>query len=191
MAAVTKTKAIAIFILIAGTLLYFKSVLYPPVSPWEKHHQAGLSAYSKNNYPEAEKHFKDALTEAEKLPTGNWRLSLTLGNLAEVYRFQSLHPQAEPYYHRLLDIAEKQFGADHPNVAAHLNNLAANYRAQGKLAESEPLYKRALAIWEKNLGPDNPLTLFALKNYVDLLLEMGRNDEAERYHPRLDALVDE
>lgn len=177
----TKTKAIALFVLVVGSLLYLKSVLYPPVPPWEAHHQAGLTAYRGKNYPEAEKQFKAALMEAEKLSTDDGRLTQTLSNLAEVYRFQSKLSQAEPYFQRLLEISEKSFGLDHPNVAAHLNNMAENYRAQGKLAEAEPLYKRALDIWEKNLGPDNALTLFALKNYVDLLHEMGRDAETERY----------
>ncbi|MDH3257581.1 MAG: tetratricopeptide repeat protein, partial [Nitrospinota bacterium] len=120
----TKTKAIAIFVLIAGTLLYLKSVLYPPVPPWEKHHLAGLNAYRGKNYLEAEKQFKAALMEAEKYSTDDWRLTQTLSNLAEVYRFQAKYSQAEPYFKRLVEISEEAFGPDHPNVAAHLNNLA-------------------------------------------------------------------
>ncbi len=184
----TKTKAIAIFVLVVGTSLYLKSALYPPVPPWEMHHQAGLTAYRDKNYSEAEKQFKAALTEAEKLSTDDWRLALTLGNLAEVYRFQSKYSQATPYFQRLLKISEKNLGPDHPNVAAHLNNLAGNYRTQGMLAEAEPLYKRALEIWESNLGPANALTLFALKNYVDLLHQMGRDAETESYQSRLKAI---
>lgn len=183
----TKTKALAIFVLVAGTLLYLKSVLYPPVPPWEERHQAGLTAYRGVDFPEAEKQFKAALTEAEKLPPDDWRLTLTLSNLAEVYRLQSKHSQATPYFKRLVEISEKSFGPDHPNVAAHLNNLAGNYRAQGKLAEAEPLYRRALDIWEKSLGPDNSLVLFALKNYVDILHQMGRDAEAASYQSRLQA----
>ena len=183
----TKTKAIAIFVLVVGSSLYLKSVLYPPIPPWEMHLQAGLTAYRDKNYPETEKHFKAALAEAENFSTDDGRLTLTLSNLAEVYRFQSKHSQATPYLQRLLKISEKNFGPDHPNVAAHLNNLAGNYRTQGMLAEAEPLYKRALGIWESNLGPDNALTLFALKNYVDLLHQMGRDTETESYQSRLKA----
>jgi tetratricopeptide (TPR) repeat protein len=181
----TKTKALALFVLIVGSLLYLKSVLYPPIHPWEMHHQAGLSAYRDKNYLEAEKHFKSALQEAEKFSTDDRRLTQTLGNLAEVYRFESKHSQATPYFKRLVDISEKNFGPDHSNVAAHLNNLAGNYRARGMLVEAEPLYKRSLDIWEKNLGPDNELVLFALKNYVELLKKMGRGAEVEKYQSRL------
>jgi tetratricopeptide (TPR) repeat protein len=181
----TKTKVLAIFVLVVGSLLYLKSVLYPPVPPWEAHHRAGLTAYRDKNYSEAEKQFKAALVEAESFSTDDQRLTLTLGNLVELYRVQTKHSQATPYFQRLLEDSEKNFGPDHPNVAAHLNNLAGNYRVQGKLVEAEPLYKRALGIWEKNLGSDNALTLFALKNYVDLLHEMGRDAEVESYQSRL------
>ena len=183
----TKTKALALFVLVVGSLLYLKTVLYPPVPPWEGHHQAGLAAYKEKNYSEAEKQFKAALTEAEKFSTDDWRLIQTLSNMAEVFRFQSKYSQATRYFQRLVEIDEKKFGRDHPNVAAHLNNLAGNYRAQGMLAEAEPLYKRALDIWEKNLGPDNSLVLFALKNYVDLLHQMGRDAEVRSYQSRLKA----
>ena len=157
----TKTKAVAIFVLVVGTLLYLKIVLYPPTPSWEEAHQAGLAAYREKNYPEAEQAFKAALAEADQFSIDDWRLTQTLQNLAEIYRVQSRYAQAEPYFERLLEIDEKNFGPDHPNVAAHLNNLAGNYRAQGRLAEAAPLYKRSLDIWEKNLGPDNSLVLFA------------------------------
>lgn len=182
----SKTKALAIFVLVAGSLLYLKSVLYPPVPPWEEHHQAGLTAYRTKNYPEAEKQFKTALKEAESFPSNDPRLPLTLSNIAELYRVQSKYSQATPYLQRLVNISETNFGLDHPNAAAHLNNLAGNYRAQGKLAEAEPLYKRTLDIWEKTLGPDNSLVLFALRNYVDLLHQMSRDAEAVDYQSRLD-----
>jgi tetratricopeptide (TPR) repeat protein len=187
----TKTKAIALFVIVVGSLLYLKSVLYSPVPPWEGHHQEGMTAYRDKNYPEAEKQFKAALTEAEKLPTDDWRLTQTLSNLAEIYRIQSKYSQATPYFKRLVQINEESFGPDHPNIAAYLNNLAQNYRAQGMLAEAAPLYKRSLDIWEKSLGPDNSLVLFALKNYVSLLREMGSNAEAESYQSRLQSIQPE
>ncbi len=49
---------------------------------------------------------------------------------------------------KALAVAEKEMGADHPDVATSLNTLAALYDTQGQYAAAEPLYKRALAIWE-------------------------------------------
>jgi len=181
----TKTKVVALFVLVVGSLFYLKTVLYPTAPPWEMAHQAGLTAYANKTYPEAEKQFLIALKEAEKFPTDDWRLTQTLSNMAEIYRIQSKYSQATPYFRRLVEISEESLGPDHPNVAAHLNNLARNFRVQGMLVEAEPLYKRSLDIWEKNLEPDNSLVLFALKNYVALLKEMGRDAEVERYQSRL------
>ncbi len=181
----TKTRAIAIIVIVVGTLLYLKTEYYPPVPPWEKHQSAGIAASRKKDFPQAETHFKAALKEAETFSPDDWRLTLTLGNLAEIYRVQGKYPEEEPYLKRLLEIGEQIYGPDHPNVAAHLNNLAHNYHMQGKLAEAELLYKRALDIWEKTLGPENELVLFTLKIYVDLLHEMGRDAEAKSYGARL------
>ena len=49
-------------------------------------------------------------------------------------------------------MAEREFGSDHSNVAASLNNLAEIYRAQGQYALARPLLKRALVINETALG---------------------------------------
>ncbi len=181
----TRIKIIALIVLVVGSLLYLKTVLYPPIPPWEAAHQAGLAAYRNKDYPAAEKQFQAALKEAEKFSTDDWRLSQTLSNLAEVYRNQSKHSQATLYFRRLVEISEERYGPDHSNVAAHLNNLAGNLRVQGKLDEAEPLYRRSLAIWEKHLGLDNSLVVFALKNYVALLQEMDRDAEAKRLQSRL------
>jgi hypothetical protein len=58
---------------------------------------------------------------------------------------------------KALEVAEKNLGPDHPQVATSLNKLAELHRAQGQYARAEPPCKRALAIWEKALGPDHPL----------------------------------
>ena len=71
---------------------------------------------------------------------------------------------AEQYYKRSLEIKEKEFGPDHPDVATILNNMGVLYRGEGDYASAEPLYKRALAIREKALGPDHPEVATSLNN---------------------------
>ena len=60
---------------------------------------------------------------------------------------QDRHAEAIPFAGIVGILAEKEFGPDHPHVAASLNNLAELYRAQGRYADAEPLYERSLAIW--------------------------------------------
>lgn len=181
----TRTKAIALFVAVVGSLLYLKTEFFPPAKGWEYFNKSGLSAYGKKNYIEAEKQFVAALQEAEKFALDDPRFVLSLNNLAEIFRIQARHAEAELYLKRSLENAEKIYGPEHTSVAANLNNLAANYRVRGMYAEAEPFAKRALDIWQKTLGPENPLVLFALEGYVDLLKKMGRNAEAKNYEVQM------
>ena len=54
-----------------------------------------------------------------------------------------------------LEVAKRDFGPNHLNVAQSLSNLADLYSAQGHHAEAAPLYKRALAIREKTLRSEH------------------------------------
>ena len=140
---------------------------------------AAQNAFQQGDYPQAEKLFLTAVTEAEKLGKNDPLLSISLNDLALVYRAQKKYAEAEPLYQRALAIDERNHGADHYGVAADLNSLGALYRAWGKYAEAEPLQQRSLAIWEKALGPEHPNVATGLESYAVLLRKMGREDEAE------------
>ena len=92
--------------------------------------------------------------------------------------------EAEPLYHRALEIWERVLGPDHPNTASSLNNLAALYDSQGKLTEAEPLFRRALEIRERVLGPDHPDTALSLNNLAVLYKAQGKLTEAEPLYRR-------
>ena len=81
---------------------------------------------------------------------------------------QGQYSEAASAAKEALEIAEKTFDPDHPNVATSLNTLAVLYMEQGKYAEAEPLYKRALGIYEKALGPDHPNVAASLNNLAAL-----------------------
>ena len=51
---------------------------------------------------------------------------------------------AEPLMRRALEIDEKSYGPEHPNVAIRLNNLAQLLQATNRLEAAEPLMRRAL-----------------------------------------------
>ncbi len=87
---------------------------------------------------------------------------------------------------KALEVAEKNVGPNHPDVATSLNNLAELYRNQGLYAQAEPLYRRALAIREKALGLDHPSLATSLNNlatlYDDLaVLACDRSPRAALY----------
>ncbi len=75
---------------------------------------------------------------------------------------------------KALEVAEKNVGPNHPDVATSLNNLALLYNTQGKNAEAEPLHKRSLAIREKALGPEHPDVAQSLNNLAVLYKTQGK-----------------
>ena len=85
---------------------------------------------------------------------------------------------------RALEIGEKSFGPDHPDVALHLNNWAMLLRDTNRLAEAEPILRRALTVWEKSLGPDHTQVATALSNLAILLHDTNRLSEAEPLYRR-------
>ena len=80
---------------------------------------------------------------------------------------------------KALEVAEKNVGPYHPDVATSLNNLGLLYDTQGQYAQAEPLYKRALAIREKELGPDHPDVATSLNNLAALYRTEGQYVQAE------------
>ena len=85
---------------------------------------------------------------------------------------------------KALEVAEKNVGPHHPDVATILNNLAELYVTQGRHTQAEPLYKRALAIVGKTLGPDHPSVAMGLNNLALLYYTQGHYALAEPHYKR-------
>ncbi|PJB96305.1 MAG: hypothetical protein CO080_03560, partial [Nitrospirae bacterium CG_4_9_14_0_8_um_filter_70_14] len=85
---------------------------------------------------------------------------------------------------KALEVAEKDVGPNHPDVALSLNNLAWLYRTQGHYAQAEPLYRRSLAILERALGPDHPAVALSLNNLAGLYDTQGQYAQAEPLYRR-------
>ncbi len=77
------------------------------------------------------------------------RQSLSLNNLAELYRAQGRYTDAEPLYNRSLAIWEMALGPEHPDVATSLENYAALLRQTKRADEAERMEARAKAIRAK------------------------------------------
>jgi tetratricopeptide (TPR) repeat protein len=92
---------------------------------------------------------------------------------------KALLAEAEPLMRRALDIKERSFGPEHPNVAIPLNNLAQLLHDPNRLAEAEPLMARVVTILEKNFGKQHPNIAIALNNLAQLLQDTNRLAEAE------------
>jgi tetratricopeptide (TPR) repeat protein len=73
-----------------------------------------------------------------------------MNQLALWLKKRAEHSEAEPLLRRALEIAEKSYGLQHPNVATCLCNLGQPLEATNRLSEAEPLHRRALEIHEKS-----------------------------------------
>jgi tetratricopeptide (TPR) repeat protein len=80
---------------------------------------------------------------------------------------------------RALSLAERQFGPEHPAVAAWVNHIAYLNDMQGRYRDAERLYTKALAMREKALGPYHPDVAATLNNLAGSYQEQGRYAEAE------------
>ena len=75
--------------------------------------------------------------------------------LAELYRAQDKHAEAEPLYKRALAIREKALGPEHPDVAQSLESYAALLRNTQRTTEATMMELRAKAIRAKH-ARENP-----------------------------------
>jgi tetratricopeptide (TPR) repeat protein len=99
--------------------------------------------------------------------------------IALLFEVKARYAEAEPLYGRALEIDEKSYGPNHPEVATDLNNLAELLRETNRLEEAEPLYRRALRIDETVYGRNHPSVATPLNNLALLLRAANRPSEAE------------
>ncbi len=118
-------------------LLLWSTSAWAGEEDWRKYNTAGIKAYQRGDYVDAEKLWSAALEEAEEFGVEDPRFATSLNNLAVLYKAQGRYAEAEPLYQRALAIYEKALGPDHPTTATQLNNLVVLYDTQGKYAEVE------------------------------------------------------
>jgi len=125
---------------------------YAQSSHWEELTKAGHAAFQEQRLAEAERRFKAAIKETEHANNKGLRLAESFDNLAEVYRVQNKHREAEKLYRQSLVIREKALGESHLQIAVSLDNLADILSAQRKYQDAEPLYQRSQEIRDKALA---------------------------------------
>jgi tetratricopeptide (TPR) repeat protein len=117
---------------------------------WNSYNQAGIKALRQRDYAQAEKQFQAALEEAERLGSDDPHYATSLNNLSSVYKTEGRFADAEPLYRRSLEIYEKAWGPESPDLAGSLENYAALLRQTSHMDEASKLEARAKAIRDRN-----------------------------------------
>jgi CHAT domain-containing protein/Tfp pilus assembly protein PilF len=94
------------------------------------------------------------------------------------------YAEALPPGEKALELQERRWGAEHPNLAYPLLNLASISYYKGDYAKGEAFALRGLTIAEKTLGPDHPLVARLLANLALFYLAQGNVAQAEASHER-------
>jgi tetratricopeptide (TPR) repeat protein len=89
------------------------------------------------------------------------------------------HEGARRLHDETLALAEREYGPDHPQVAAAVTLLARWHADSGNFAAARTGFERALAIRERAFGPDHPLVAESLGDLGIVLDELGDAAGAE------------
>lgn len=130
---------------------------------------------------EAEKLLRDALARAERALSPIDKLTLSCAaDLASSLRRQRRYEEAEPFYRRALEGAQRVYGPDSQEVGDLLNSLAVLADEKGDDVVALELFRQSLAT-RQQLGRDHPSVLSSLSNLGKALQTAGRLEEAEAH----------
>ncbi len=106
-----------------------------------------------------------------------------------VHQARGALDEALPHYERALEISERAFGAEHPEVAKTLTNIATVYQELAQYDRALPVFARALATYEAVYGPNHPELVTVLNNLGNLHSARGEAAEAITVFERARAIV--
>lgn len=140
-------------------------------------HAAGMKAYRRRDYAEAERRFFAILKRAESLGVVSKHTATALNNLGLVYKKQRKRRKAEAYFRRAVDAYEVT-APKSPQLARVLYHLATLCHARKEHTEAEALYQRALALTQRTLGEHHLKLATRLQGYARLLKHTNRHGRA-------------
>lgn len=181
----------------AAVACLWSSVGVAGEAEWQQHIQAGNSALSQSNYPEAQKRFEAALKEAEAFGEQDPRLAITFQQLALVYMALGRSGEAMPLIKRAHAILQQlpedspwrtdPFAAVTPRSGPEVGAAAAWQRhdqagtmalRQSNYPEAQKHFEAALKEAEAFGAQDQRLGM-TLSRLATVYFSQGRYEEAE------------
>lgn len=156
---------------------------------------AGLASidFEEEKLEEAEIEAQTALDlRKAHLDANDLQLGVSYELLARIFRGRYQHPhrkfmEVDTLYLQAIRIFEKNFGANHLDVATLVFDLAEHRRSQRLYRQAEPLLKRAFNIRKDNLGEKDAIVAETLDTLGALYEEQGRSTQAgEAYSSALE-----
>jgi eukaryotic-like serine/threonine-protein kinase len=131
-------------------------------------------------YVEAEKQFRGALTDLERVMGSENPHTLTLSKEMATFLAVTGHAdESDKLQSRTLEISRRVFGPHHLETLQSAFWLSIVYRDEGRLAEAERLQVETLEAQRNEFGPDYPDTLLSRVNLGRIAAKRGRITEAE------------
>lgn len=123
--------------------------------------------------------YERAAALGEKLGPNKRGFAVILNNLATLYMSRGQNDRAASLNRRVVQINEKIFGPDSPEVAMSLSNSSFPLNAQGKRTEAEAVLKRALEISLESAEKRPDALYLVSSNLAEQYVGDRRFEEAE------------
>jgi len=104
-----------------------------------------------------------------------------LYTIGTTYIGLGLYNEAEQYLKNSLNISERIYSSNDPQIAKVMVQLGANYQDKGNYKKADSLYKTALKIFRLKGGKFSSGKATALSDYGSSLHYQGKYDEAKKY----------
>src|SRR5688500_18675682 len=123
---------------------------------YEQYIEAARLATGRGDRAAAEQSLLAAIQALEGQDEARLELAAGLVRLGELKEDDTRLDEAEAWFRRALDVAERERGSDDIAIVPALSALGRVLVARNRPDEAEPLLTRALAIAERQLGREHP-----------------------------------
>lgn len=136
-------------------------------------------------YENAEPLYERLIKSYEESAPADPRLVRALQALGRIEFFAGEQGQSERLFVRSLELTEKAYAADGPEVASAASYLAEYYQSVGNFKKAEPLFQRIFAITEQHTpGGDSEEYRQARDRYACVLYKTGQEEQAREVERR-------
>ncbi len=151
-----RNRFITVVVLATSLLLHSSPVLAAQqgkIDTWRQYNLQAVSDYRDQHFADAEDCLNKALAEARR-ENADFRVVLTLRNLADVYIAQARYAKAEQIYRELL-AREQNVSTEPIFLVSRLKDLSNLYRLAHNYGAAETWALKALAIQKNYYGPNH------------------------------------